>query len=121
MDNSEEFKNQEENLRAIISCQQPQFSIPKVSEKKKKKDPQEEKATNFKLHKKFKECDFTPLNVAITKVLMEIKKNPDHTHALKIWKNPSERTKYKYCAFHALRLLIEKFIRNEKLVRFLAE
>lgn len=61
---------------------------------------------------------------------MEIKKDPDFVRPLKILGNPIERTKDKYYAFHeandhstegciSLRLLIKKFIGNEKLVQFL--
>jgi hypothetical protein len=66
----------------------------------------------------------------MTEVLMEIKKNYDYVRPPKITGKPPPRTKDWYCAFHnanghstegciTLRLLIEKFIGNKKLVQFL--
>jgi hypothetical protein len=63
---------------------------------------------------------------------MEIKKDPDYVRPLKIFKKPPIRTKDKYCAFYeangystegciSLRLLIEKFIENWKLIQLLVE
>jgi hypothetical protein len=63
---------------------------------------------------------------------MEIKKNLEFRCPLKISRNPPPHNKDKYCDFHeaashhiegyiALLLLIEKFITNGKLVRFLGE
>lgn len=87
MDKVEEFINQEETLRAIIRSRQPQFSIPKISKnkKKKKKNPKVEDTIDFKPCMTFKEYNFTPLNVAITKVLMQIKKDPEFALPPKIW------------------------------------
>lgn len=86
MDKVEEFINQEETPRAIIRSQQPQFLVPKVSKNKnKKKNPKVEDTIDFKPCKTFKEYNFTPLNMAITKVLMEIKKNPEFALPPKIW------------------------------------
>lgn len=45
---------------------------------------EEEGAPNFKPHKKFKDYNFTPLNVVATEVLMEIKKDPNFVRPSKI-------------------------------------
>ncbi len=73
-----------------------------------------------------------PLNSSIHEVLMEVRKDPNYAPPQKITKEPLEQNKNKYCAYHdgighyteacvSLRLMIEKFIRNGKLVRFLTE
>jgi hypothetical protein len=71
------------------------------------------------------------LNTSITEVLMELKKDPNYQRPRPIPGDPPTRLAHKYCAFHdsfghlteqcvSLRQLIEKFIENGKLVRFLA-
>jgi hypothetical protein len=63
---------------------------------------------------------------------MEIKRDPAFREPQKILGNPPYRNAGKYCDFHkqaghytegcvTLRLLIEEFIKNGKLVRFLGE
>jgi hypothetical protein len=62
---------------------------------------------------------------------MEIKRDPAFWEPQKIPGNPPYRNTCKYCDFHkqignytewvTLRLLIEEFIKNGKLVRFLGE
>jgi hypothetical protein len=82
--------------------------------------------------KKFKDYNFTPLNAKISEVLMEIKRDPAFREPQKIPGNPPYRNAGKYGDFHkqaghytegcvTLRLLIEEFIKNGKLVRFLGE
>lgn len=132
MDKVEEFINQEETLPAIIGSRQIQVSDPENPEKKKKKkNPQGEQTTETKPRKKFKDYNFTPLNTSIHEVLMEVRKDPDYIRLPRITGNPPDKNKDKYCAFHeanghntkdciALRVMIEKFIRNRKLVCFLS-
>jgi hypothetical protein len=61
---------------------------------------------------------------------MELKKDPNYQRPRPISRDPPPRLAHKYCAFHdsyghlteqcvSLRQLIEKFIENGKLVRFL--
>jgi len=82
-----------------------------------------------KPHNQFKDYNFTPLNASIHEVLMEVKKAPEYVRLPRIPGNPPERNKDKYCTFHkanghgtegciALRVTIEKFIGNGKLVFF---
>jgi hypothetical protein len=63
---------------------------------------------------------------------MEINKHLEFHRQPKVPGNPPRKNKDKYCEFHetaghysdeciALRLLIEKFIKNGKLVRFMGE
>jgi hypothetical protein len=82
--------------------------------------------------KKFKNYNFTPLNAEISEVLREIKRDLAFREPQKIPGNPPYRNAGKYCDFHkqaghytegcvTLKLLIEEFIKNGKLVRFLGE
>jgi hypothetical protein len=132
MDKVEEFINQEETLLAIIGSRQTQVSTPKNPEKKKKRNPKGEQATEAKPLKQFKDYNFMLLNASIHEVLMEVRKDLDYVRPPRITRNTSDTNKDKYCAFHnanrhgtegfiALRIMIEKFIWNGKLVRFLAE
>jgi hypothetical protein len=63
---------------------------------------------------------------------VEVKRDPDYELPPKILLEPLDKNKDKYCAYHdavghliegciSLRLLIEKFISNKKLVRFLRD
>jgi len=128
MDRVEEFINQEEMLKSMASSRLPRETAP---EKKRKEfikaDGEEQRQV-----KKFKDYNFTPLNAKISEVLMEIKRDPAFREPQKIPGNPPYRNACKYCDFHkqaghyikgcvTLRFLIEEFIKNGKLVRFLGE
>lgn len=124
----EEFINWEETLEAMSNLRQLQKIVLERKRKEFRKTNREEQ----KPAKKFKDYDFTPLNVGISKVLTEINKDPEFHRPPKIPGNPPRMNKDKYCEFHelpghysdeciALRLLIEKFIKNGKLVRFMGE
>jgi hypothetical protein len=128
MDKVEEFINQEETLKAMASSRLPQETAPKKKRKEFKKPDREEQ----RLVKKFKDYNFTPLNAEILEVFMEIKSDPTFQEPQKIQGNPPYRNAGKYCDFHkqvghhnegciTLRLLIEEFIKNGKMVRFLGE
>jgi hypothetical protein len=80
--------------------------------------------------KKFHEYNWTPLNAPIEEVLTAIKMDPMYEKPTEIVGTPNPRMAHRYCAFHeskghstktcrSLRALIEKFIENGKLVRFL--
>jgi hypothetical protein len=82
--------------------------------------------------KKFKDYNFIPFNIEISEVFMEIKRDPAFREPQKIPSNPPYRNADKYCDFYkqaghytegcvTLRLLIEEFIKNDKLVRLLGE
>jgi hypothetical protein len=118
----EEFINEEETLKAMKLAQK----APKKLEEKKKKE-QSWETDPAPSHKKFSDYKFTPLNAKIHEVLMEIKGDPEFRRPPKIPGAPSNQNSGKYCEFHeanghyiegciALRQLIEKFIKNGKLV-----
>jgi hypothetical protein len=63
---------------------------------------------------------------------MEVKRDLDYVQPNRITREPLEKNKDKYCAFHdamghltegciSLQLMIERFIGNGKLVRFLED
>jgi hypothetical protein len=72
MDRVDEFINQEETLQALLGANTSRASSS--GEKKEQKGAQ--KAVEQKPRKKFKDYDWTPLNVLLNEVLMEIKKDP---------------------------------------------
>jgi superfamily I DNA and/or RNA helicase len=126
MDKVEEFINQEETLKAMVSSRQPQETALEKKKKKFKKTDIDE----LKSVKKFQDYNFTPLSTRAAEVLMEIKKDPKFHRPSKILSNTPPHNKDKYCDFHkaaghytegciALRLLIKKFVKNWKFVRFL--
>jgi hypothetical protein len=128
MDKVEEFINQEETLKSMASSRLPRETAPEKKRKEFRKADWEEQ----RQVKKFKDYNFTPLNAEISEVLMEIKKDPAFREPQKIPGNPPYKNAGKYCDFHkqaghytegcvTLRLLIEEFIKNGKLVRFLGE
>jgi hypothetical protein len=128
MDKVEEFINQEETLKSMASSRLPRETAPEKKRKEFRKVDREEQ----RQVKKFKDYNFTPLNAEISEVFMEIKRDPAFREPQKIPGNPHYRNAGKYCDFHkqaghytegcvTLRLLIEEFIKNGKLVRFLGE
>jgi transglutaminase/protease-like cytokinesis protein 3 len=128
MDKVKKFINQEEKLKSMASSRLPREIAPKKKMKEFRKADGEEQ----RLVKKFKDYNFTPLNAEISEDLMDIKKDPAFREPQKIQGNPPYRNAGKYCDFHkqaghytevcvTLRLLIEEFIKNGKLVRFLGE
>lgn len=96
---------------------------PDLEKKEFKKESKEEQ----KSVKKFQNYNFTPLNTREAKVFMERKKGSEFRWPPKISGNPPSHKKDKYCDLHkaaghhtggciVLRLLIQKFIKNGKLV-----
>jgi hypothetical protein len=125
MDKVEEFINQEETHKAMISSRRTQEIALEKEFKKASKEYQ-------KPVKKFQDYNFTPLNIKVAEFLIEIKKDLEFHRPLNISGNPPPHNKDKYCDFHkaigyhtkgciALRLLIEKIIKKGKLIRFLGE
>ena len=75
---------------------------------------------------------FTPLNTSVTEVFMEIKRDPAFKWPAKIRGDPRRRDRTKFYEYHgdhehltkeciSLRYEIENFIKNGKLLRFLAD
>ncbi|XP_059434176.1 uncharacterized protein LOC132167275 [Corylus avellana] len=92
LDKVEEFINEKETLKAMRSAQK----TPKKLEEKKRKDlPRFDTPKHFK--KKFSNHNFTPLNANISKVLMEIKKDPEYRRPLGA---PQNQNSDRYYEFH---------------------
>jgi hypothetical protein len=128
MDKVEEYIHQEEMLKAMASSRPSWDKSPGRTKKDFMKDEEEDE----RKVKKFKDYNFMPLNAEISEVLMEIKRDSKFCQSPKIPGNPPQKSEGKYCDFleqrgHytegciTLRLLIEEFIKNGKLVQFLGE
>jgi hypothetical protein len=127
MDKVEKLINQEDTLKAMANSRLPREIAPKKKRKEYRKADGEEQRPE----KKLMDYDFTPLNIGISEVLIEIKRDPEFRQPPKIPNNPPYKNEDKYCDFHeqaaghyiewciALRLLIEELIKNGKLVLFL--
>jgi hypothetical protein len=125
------YINQEETLRAFMGPKETQpepSSSGKPNKKKKSEVVQDNSPSNYKkVRKNFGDYKWTPLNATITEVMMAIENDIAFQRPIGV---PPTRLADKYCAFHdcyghlteqciSLRQLIENFIENGKLVRFL--
>jgi hypothetical protein len=131
----EKYVNQEETLTSLRESQKQKVEESNNSGKKEKKDQKEEKRTETKPAKYYQLSieEWTPLNSPINEVLMEIKKDSQYERPYPLHnKRVREENRNKFCAYHDarghvteecrnLRILIEKFIKNEKLLRFIAD
>ncbi|XP_062158748.1 uncharacterized protein LOC133866225 [Alnus glutinosa] len=132
------YVNQEEMLTALKESQKSKVSESGNPRKNKKVRP-EEKRTETKAavgprgHHQFRIEEWTPLNSPINEVLIEIRRDPlyEDPHPL-FSTRVKEENMHKLCTFHKarghlteecknLRILIEKFIKNGKLLRFIAD
>jgi hypothetical protein len=131
MERADEFINQEETLQALLGKGIAQTSNQGEKSKKKKEFHKRQDAAESCIKKKFQDYNWTPLNAPIEEVLAAIKTDPMYEKPAEMVGTPHPRSADRYCAFHeskghstetcrSLRALIEKFIRNGKLVRFLA-
>jgi len=139
MNKAEKYINQEETLRALLGSEQNRTSTSENKKKKKdhqkeerKRVPEEEEARPKRDQESLRGHNWTPLNAPIMDVLLEIKRDPMYRKPRPVLVNPNSPHADQYCAFHdttghrteaciSLRLLIERFIENGNLVRFLAD
>jgi hypothetical protein len=126
LDKLEEFNDEEETLKAMKSA----FENCQKGSRRKIKGIIQDRMIRSLSRKKFRDFNFTPLNANIFKVLMEIKRDSEYRKPPKILGAPPSQNFDCYYEFHeandhytegciALRHLIEKFIKNGKLVWFL--
>jgi len=138
MSKAEKYINQEETLRALSGSKQTHPSTSKRQKKKNdpwkeecKRVPEGEEARPKRDRESLRDHNWTPLNAPIMDVLLEIKRDPVYRKLRPVLVNPNSPYEDQYCAFHdttghrteaciSLRILIERFIENGKLVRFLA-
>jgi hypothetical protein len=138
MSKAEKYINQEETLRALLGSE---LTHPSTSERLKKKNdprkeerrrvPEGEEAKPKRDRESLQDHNWTPLNAPIMDVLMKIKRDLRYRKPKPVLVNPNLPYADQYCAFHdttrhrteaciTLIILIERFIENGKLVRFLA-
>jgi hypothetical protein len=133
LDRVEEFVNQEETLRAFRGAEEASRESPVT---KKKPKQREIKATKGVMErrpiKRVEDYNWTPIKAPIKGVLMEIKKDPEYKDPPPIKGKPLPQNLHKYCQYHdsyghwnsscvALREMIERYIVDGKLTRFLWE
>jgi hypothetical protein len=137
MRKAEKYINQEETLRSPLGPEQTRSSTsgnPKKKNlrKEERKRVPEEEARPKRDQESLRGHNWTPLNAPIMDVLLEIKRDPTYRKPRPVLANPHSRYADQYCAFHdttghrteaciSLRLLIERFIENGKLVHFLVD
>jgi hypothetical protein len=139
MNKAEKYINQEETLQALLGSEQNRTSTSENKKKKKdhrkeerKRVPEEEEARPKRDQESLRGRNWTPLNAPIMDVLLEIKRDPMYRKPRPVLVNPNSPYADQYCALHdttghrteaciSLRLLIERFIENGKLVCFLAD
>jgi hypothetical protein len=134
----EKYVNQEETLAALRESLKQKISesshlVKKEKARKEEKRTETKKTMEPAKYYQFSIEEWTPLNSPINEVLMEIKRDPQYERPYPIHnKYVKEENRNKFCAFHDarghvteecrnLRILIEKFIKNEKLLRFIAD
>jgi hypothetical protein len=82
----------------MIGSRKTQASTSQNPEKKKKTHPAEWEPEVPR--KQFKDSNFMPLNAPINEILMEVWRDPDYELPQKILREPLEKNKDKYCAYH---------------------
>ncbi|XP_059441743.1 uncharacterized protein LOC132174049 [Corylus avellana] len=144
---AEEFINQEETISALTKSKPEESKhvadsvriTPKaLVEKKKTRDHQKVIIPKKKIELPPKQnqqqqyVGWTPLNTTVYKVFMEVRKDPSFRWPGKMKALPQNWTTHKLCEYHndhrhytedciSLRFEIEKFLRNGKLLKFVAE
>jgi hypothetical protein len=145
---TEEFIHQEELVGTLLKAQTLEEQAKQESKKastapkpKEEKNPRKGEKKSGPLFKsesrkaeppKFQQEVFTPLNASRTEVFMAIKGDPAFRWPPKMRTDPYRRDQNKFCEYHAdhghsiedcmsLHREIENFVRNGKLVRFLAQ
>jgi hypothetical protein len=134
----EKYVNQEETLTALKESQKSKVSESGNPGKNKKVRPVEKwTETKAKVgprgYHQFRIEEWTPLNSPINEVLMEIRRDSQYEDPHPLFSTRvQEENMHKFCTFHKtrghlteecrnLRILIEKFIKNGKLLRFIAD
>lgn len=84
MDKVEEFINEEETLKAMKASRK----LRRNPEERKRKEHIRLEDESKCLRERFNDFDFTPLNVGISEVLMEIKKDSEYQRPLRIMGTP---------------------------------
>ncbi|XP_062153622.1 uncharacterized protein LOC133861818 [Alnus glutinosa] len=130
-DRAEEFVNQEETLRAFRETEEAAKSGSRDRGRSKQETvPVRKEFTQRKPVKRVENYSWTPVNAPAREILMEIRKDPNYKDPSPIKGRPHPRNRHKYCHYHdsfghwtntcvALKEMIEKYIADGKLTRFL--
>uniref|UniRef100_A0A2N9IUL6 Uncharacterized protein n=1 Tax=Fagus sylvatica TaxID=28930 RepID=A0A2N9IUL6_FAGSY len=115
-------------------CKDPPKSMSELMNKSSKQDypKTERKNTSLSNRREERPSSFTPLNMSIDQVLLQIQDNPDIRWPGKLRSDPEKRSKNLYCRFHrdhghttedcfALKEQIEALIRQGKLGKFVRQ
>jgi hypothetical protein len=132
-DRAEEFVNQEETLRAFRETEEAAKGGSRDRERSKQGAvPSGKEFTQRKPVKRVENYSWTPVNAPAREILMEIRKDPSYKDPSPIKGRPHPRNRHKYCHYHdsfghwtntciALKEMIEKYIADGKLTRFLGK
>ncbi|XP_059436540.1 uncharacterized protein LOC132169533 [Corylus avellana] len=127
------MKNQREEIEAKSDMGKVAPASVRKKEEKNIKKPEKVVTPYSRMDsRKLQSTKFTPLNTSMTKVFMEIRRDPTFKWPNKLKGDPKRRDPQKYCEYHhdhghlteeciTLRQEIENHIRNRKLVKFLAD
>ncbi|XP_062145937.1 uncharacterized protein LOC133853931 [Alnus glutinosa] len=133
LDGVEEFVNQEETLRAFRGAEKASRGSPMAEKKPKQKEIKVVKGVMERRQvKRVEDYNWTPINTHIKEVLMEIKEDPNYKDPLPIKRKPLPQNLHKYCQYHGsyghwtsscvtLREMVERYIADGKLTRFLGK
>jgi hypothetical protein len=132
-DRAEEFVNQEETLRAFRETEETDKGSRGDGGRSKQRVALSRKDfTPRKPVKRVENYSWTPVNAPAKEILMEIRKDPNYKDPSPIKGRPHPRNRHKYCHYHdsfghwtntcvALKEIIEKYIADGKLTRFLGK
>jgi hypothetical protein len=132
-DQAEEFVNQEETLRAFRDTEEAaKGGSGDRGRSKQEAVPSRKEFTQRKPVRRVENYSWTPVNAPAREILMEIIKDPSYKDPSPIKGRPHPRNRHKYCHYHdsfghwtntciALKEMIEKYIADGKLTRFLGK
>jgi hypothetical protein len=132
-DRAEEFVNQEETLRAFRETEEADKGSHRDGGRSKHgAAPSRKEFTRRKPVKRVENYSWTPVNAPAREIIMEIRKDPNYKDPSPIKGRPHPRNCHKYCHYHdsfghwtntciALKEIIEKYIADGKLTRFLGK
>jgi hypothetical protein len=133
LDQAEEFVNQEETLRTFWGAEEvARENLATEKKLKQRMTSAGKEVIERRSVKRVEDYNWTPIHAPSKEVLMEIKKDHDYKNTPPIKGKPHPHNLHKYCHYHdsyghltnscvALREMIERYIADGKLTRFLAK
>jgi hypothetical protein len=132
-DRAEEFVNQEETLRTFRGAEGPAKENPTPDRKLKQRTTRVgREVAKRRPIKRVENYNWTPVNAPVKEILMEIRKDPGYKDPSPIKGQPPPHNRHKYCHYDdsfghytdnciSLKKMIEKYIADGKLKRFLGK